>query len=141
MRKWQLELRDKTIIEIPPHLVASVRKRMTAKEPLNLKSRVVPFSQIEKFYETEEEDTRLLAEASQAFDEPVITEDGAMTYMWVKKTVPSERWNTHYLKIPAYRLLEQLGGSTVMAFRLPMHQLTNNVTPCTEYEVEKLELD
>lgn len=140
MHKWKLVLQDGTDIEIPPHSVEAVRKRIVAKEPINLRSRIVPYSQVKSFHETEEDDVQLLAEAASAFDEPEATDDGSLIYTWAKKTIPTDRWNSHYQKIPSYHRVEQLGGNSVIAFKLPLHQVSRQkLNICTDEEVRFLE--
>lgn len=138
--KWKLQLQDNTEIDIPPHLVESVRNKIVSKEPLNLRTRVVPFSQIQKFYQTEESDTPLLGDASHVFNEPVINDDGSIATAWVKKSVPSDKWSSHYAKMSHYCRLEELGGTSVIAFKLPLHQINQKrVNYCTDSEVKELE--
>lgn len=145
---WELVLKDGTKYEIPPKAVELVRKKMTAKEPINMRSAVIPFSEVKDFRQTEKRADLppLIDDVARAFNEPQYTErvEHGIKYTgvkaaWVKKRVTQERWNNYYSKTMDKRIGEE-DGMVVIAFVLPIHSIDfNEVQYCTQEEVEKLD--
>lgn len=144
---WELILKDGDVIEIPPAGAPVVQKRMGNKDPINLRTRTIPFSEIKAFQQTSKPFGQpLLEAAAQAFDEPMEFEvDGllgketVLEGKWVKKRVTNSEYTNHYSKIPAYRSLGSEGGMAVVAFMLPIHQIDlSEQSYCTDDEVKKL---
>lgn len=137
---WELVLRDGTKYDIPPAAVPVVKRRMEAHDPINLKTASIPYAQIEHFRITSKAfDTQpLLEAASQAFNEPIYTEDGSIQARWVKKLVTQREYSKAYTH--GYRRLGDENGMVVVAWRQPLHSIDNSVTQdCDEGEVQKLE--
>jgi hypothetical protein len=83
----------------------------------------------------------LLEAAAQAFDEPLINDDGSMICRWVKKQVTNREYNKHYAAVPAYRKLTEQNGLVTVAFFLPIHEADlDKVDYCEDSEVRKLQL-
>lgn len=138
---WELITRDGSRFEVPPSAVPVVKRRMDNHDPINFKTASVPYAQIEHFRITDKvyTDQPLLDSVAQAFKEEQISETGDMQVRWVKKTVTQDKWNKYYSANPAYRLLAEEGGMSQIAFRVPVHQIDQQLTPyCTEEEVSKL---
>jgi hypothetical protein len=145
---WELVLKDGTRYEIPPSAVETVRDRMGAREPVNLKSAVIPYSEIGAFRKTNKAVSTqpLLEEAAQAFRQPITTEiemngklyDGVEA-RWVKKEVTSREWSRFYAP-SGYRQLDESGGMVTVAFRLPTHLIDQRLLMyCTAQEVAQLD--
>lgn len=139
---WELVTKDDSRYEIPPEAVEVVQRRMGNKDPINLSTATIPFSEIKHFRITDKAHTNqpLLEAAAQAFNEPIFNEDGSMVVRWVKKNVPNREYAKHYSHIPAYRRLGDDGNMVTVAFLLAVHDIdVNKVTDCTENEVRELE--
>lgn len=138
---WELVTKDDTVYQIPPAVVEVVQRRMGNKDPINLSTASIPFSEIKKFQQTDKPygQQPLLEAAAQAFREPVYNPDGSMASRWVKKNVPNQQYTKHYSHIPAYRSLGIENGMVVVAFRLPIHEINmEKVQYCTDNELTSL---
>ena len=138
---WKLELKDGSSLMVPPSGVAIVKRKMLAKEPIPTRSRIIPFSEIKDFQRTSQQQTqqKLLEDASRAFNEPVITENGVKS-RWVKKDVTSGEYERYYGKSSMYHYLASNDGLVTIAFVLPVHQIDfNRLSYCTPDEEKKLE--
>jgi hypothetical protein len=138
---WELIQFDGTRIEIPPSAVEVVNRRWSNGDPIITDSMTIPANQIKTFRKTNKlfGQQPLLEAAAQAFNEPVLNEDGSIGSRWVKKSVTQTQYNKHYSAISAYRHLGEEQGMVTVAFRLPIHQIDHsNVDDCTEAEVLRL---
>lgn len=137
---WELITKDDSVYEIPPQAVDVVKKRMNNHDPINLSSATIPFSEIKAFRASEKPftTTPLLEAASQAFNEPMLNDDGSIVGKWVKKTVPNRLYTKHHAHVPSYKFLNNDGGMTEIAFFLPVHEINHTLTECTESEVRQL---
>lgn len=137
---WELIQHDGTRLEIPPNGVDVIKRRMEQGQVIHTAhSGSIPANQIKTFRPTEKPftDMALLESASQAFNEPVYTEDGILA-RWVKKQVPQSKWDKYYAPT-GYRKLHDMNGMVTVAFRLPVHQINQLVTPyCSSDEVKML---
>lgn len=138
---WELQLFDDTKIDIPPTAVEVIKRRMGTKEPINLKTQVIPTNQIKSFHITNRPfgQALLLDEVSQAFNEPQVNTDGSIVCKWVKRPVTNKMWDTHYSRIPAYRSLGSDGVMVTIAFKQPVHQIDVAIVQvCTDDEIKAL---
>lgn len=125
---WHLETWDKEIIKVKPDpkTVKYIQELMNKGEgSIMTPTRSIAVKSIKDFRLSDEPytDQKLLEEASQAFNEPVLNQSGNVESRFVKKSVPRRRWDNHYRFISAYRLLSQNEASIMIAFRLPVHQI------------------
>jgi len=137
---WELITKDGTCIEIPPSGIDVVKKRMGNHDPINTRTQVIPYAQIEHFRITSKPYSaqNLLEEVAQAFNDPIHNEDGSIVCRWVKKEVTQDRWNKYYSPL-GYKRIGGEGGITTVAMRLPVHLIDTNETPyCSDEEVHKL---
>ncbi len=138
---WELIQFDGTRLEIPPSMVDIIKKRMTDGQPINTRNMTIPVNQIKFFRITDKvfTDQVLLGEVAQAFNEPVLTEEGDIVCRWVKKTVTQTSWDKYYAP-HGYKKLADINGMITVALRLPLHQINQLATPyCTEEEIKLLE--
>lgn len=137
---WEIIQFDGTITHIPPDAVDVVKRRLENGQHIHTKTATIPSNQVKSFRQTERQyqDTKLIEEASMAFNEAVLTEEGVVC-RWVKKRVPRDRWDKYYSKIPSYRLLDGKDNMFEIAFQLPIHTVDlHKVSFCTENEINKL---
>lgn len=126
---------------IPPDKVQVVKKRWDNGDPIHLTTGSIPADRIKSFRisGTPFTATPLLEAAAQAFNEPILNEDGSIVCRWVKRNIPSDKWNRHFSSIPAYKRLGDSGGMVVMAYKLPIHEVDVHTTSyCTDDEVVRL---
>lgn len=138
---WELIQFDGTRIDVPPSLVDTIKRRMASGEPINTKTMSIPANQIKTFRRSEKRfgEQNLIESASRAFKEPMITQDNTIVSKWVKKEVTNARYDSYYSKQPSYKRLASEAEMTTIAFRLPIHTITEEVDECNEDEVLKLE--
>lgn len=139
---WQLTQKDGTTILIPPEAVERVQHWMSAKEPILLKSAVIPYSEVKGFEATSKaySNVPLLEEAAAAFKEPIFTEDGSMQARWVKKAVTQREYQNYFSKIPSYHKLDEDGARVWVAFLIAVHDIDHTrVDNCTDAESERLD--
>lgn len=137
---WQLTLKDGTVFDVPPTAVSVIQKRIKNREPINLKSRTVLYAEIQHFQKSERRfsSQRLLDSAAQAFREPLINEDESIVSRWVKKEVSNDRWQKYYAP-QGYKRLSGDSERTVIAFRLPVHQIdTAELSYCSDDDIKTL---
>lgn len=138
---WELTLKDGTKMLIAPQTVDKVKEKLANKDPLQMKNRVIPFSEIKDFQISEKRFTagqNLLDDVSKAFNEPQYGEGENILCYWVRKNVTQEKYNNHYAAIGGYKKIGDTMGMITIAFLLPVHQISDNVTKCSEDEVKKL---
>lgn len=147
---WEMELTTGEVIYVQPDAVRDVNHKMASKMPIPTPTRTIPFSLIRDFrvsdriYSTQK---ALEEGAAEAFNEPILyTVDSGYGYTeeviaakWVKKQVTTRKWDTAYSSSNAYRKLAEDSAYVTIAFRLPTHLITGNVTICTDSEVRQLE--
>lgn len=143
---WELKYgsyKDLKSVMIPPASVDQVKHRWDGGEPIHLTGRAsIPANQIREFEITDKLFTTqpLLESVAQAFNEPIVNEDGSVAARWVKKTVTQDKWNRMLSNIPGYRALDGDNGMMTIAFKLAIHDIDPTKTPyCTEEEVRQLE--
>lgn len=134
---WALTLKDKTSIDIPPAMVPVVKRKITNRESINMRTRAVLYAEIESFVKTSKVYTEqaLVEAASQAFREPLINEDGSIQAKWVKRSVTA----SDAARMPHYKRLPDEDGMIVVAYRLPTHQIGVECTPLTESEIAQVQ--
>lgn len=140
MYYWELILFDGTTTLIPPAASDLIKKRWDDGQPIHLSTGSVPANQIKSFKPTDKPftQTKLIEDVSQAFNEPLLNNDGSIVFRWVKKAVTREKYNKHYSNVPSYRFLNDDGMVTI-AFRLPVHMIEQTITPyCDEQEIKVL---
>ena len=137
---WELKTKDGASIQIPPSAVDIVKRRWDAGQPIHTTARTVPPRDIVSF----EKSTKILSEvplveaAAQAFNEPIVSENGIVA-RWVKKDVTQGEFNQFYSKNPAYRKLKNDAGLVVVAFKLPVHLCDESkVQYCTNDDIMSL---
>ena len=139
---WEILERDGTITKIPPDSVTVVQRRWTEGLPIHTETRSIPANQIQSFHVTADiyGGVPMLEAASQAFSEPMITDDGSVKWRWVKQVVTSNKWGKYYSLSPGYKLLRSDGGIVEMAFKKAIHDIDVNKTPyLTDEEVKAIE--
>lgn len=137
---WNLVLKDGSTIQIPPSLVAVIKRRIANREAINMRSRMVLYAEIERFEQTSRLFTArpLLEEVAQVFSEPMLTEDGDIQTRWVKKQVTPGEYAKKYTH--GYKRLPDEDGMVVVAFRKAIHDVDITTTPyLTETEVRQIE--
>ena len=138
---WELELKDGSVIPVKPDRVAWLRSKRTNKEIIQTKTRDVNPFDIVDFRMTSRpyQDNKLIAAAAQAFNEPVITDNGAIRSTWVKRQVTHREYTKHYSGISAYHRLYETDGLITVAFCLPWHAVDPaKVDYCTEDEIKTI---
>lgn len=146
---WELSLKDGTKIQIPPKYVQGIRTKLKNREPIDTTRRTILYAEVDSFEQTlktELGEQKLLEEAAQAFGEPLIrdrefadgTKDEAVSVKWVKKQVTQRDWDKYYSKGPGYQKLSWDAGIIVVAFRMPTHQINDEVQVCSDEELTKL---
>lgn len=137
---WELVEREGTVTKIPPDAVEVVKRRMEQGQPINLKTRSIPANQITSFHISEKpfSATPLIEQVAKAFNEPLINDEGEVQARWVKKLVPSNKWEKFYAP-SGYKFLGEENGMVWVAFILPSHLIDATATPyCTSEEIAKL---
>lgn len=136
---WELVQHDGTRLEIPPGKdVETIKKRMQDGQPINTRSMVVPVNQIKFFRMTDRPFSTqpLLDAAAQAFNEPVLNDDGSIAVKWVKLHATQSKWEKFYAPSPGYKQLPSENGMAVVAFKKPIHEIDVSITPyCSDEEV------
>lgn len=139
---WDLTLKDGRVVPIPPNAVATVRRKMTAKDPISTTDGVIPFSEIKGFDRTSRRkiEVPLLEEAAAAFNEPLFNDDKEVKARWVKKEVTALEYARFYGPSPGYRRLgTDPSGLVWVAFVLPVHKIDQSrVSICTPGEIKEL---
>lgn len=146
---WEIIERDDTVTKIPPDSVQVVQKRLGNGDPIHTRTRSIPASQVRSFRITGERYSvqPLLEAASQAFNEPILTENTGVNgtremvvkTRWVKIIVPMDKWYKYYSASPGYKMLGELNGMAELAISKPIHLIDVNKTPyCTDVEITKL---
>lgn len=137
---WEIITKDGEVIDISPAGAPIIQKRLTNKDPINLKNQTIPFSEIKAFRETTKPyGIPLLEGVAQAFRAPEFNENGEIAARWVKQRIPYREWAKHYSLVPGYKQLESDGSSVMIAFRKAMHEVNTAVTPyCTDQEIDML---
>lgn len=143
MNYWQLTLRDGEQVKVKPENVPLIKQKMDSGGNIHTATRSIPVDQIRGFAETDEqyvdskqlESGDLLEGAAQAFHEPMIEGDSIMV-KWVKKSVPMSLWTKHYSNVPAYKRIADDGNRVMVAFRLPVHQISSLVQECTPEDLK-----
>lgn len=136
---WELVQHDGTMLEIPPDKVDIIKRRMEQGQPINTTSMVIPVNQVKYFRRTSKpyNPQKLIEDVAQAFNEPVLSEDGTIQAKWVKKEVTQAEYLKYYTH--GYRKLSEDGGMVTIAFRLAIHDIDVNKTPyLTDEEVKYL---
>lgn len=139
---WELLTKEGVSIYIPPESVAKVNKHMADGTPIVTRSMTVPVDQVKAFRVTNKlySSQPLLDAAAQAFKEPVYNDDGSIVCRWVKKSVTSREYATHFSKIPSYHKLSDNGAHVWVAMLSPVHDIDlNRVEYCTEEENVRLD--
>lgn len=132
---WEIVERDGTTTRIPPDSVAVVQRRWTEGQPIHTRTRSIPANQIQSFRVTGERysSVPLIEAAAQAFNDPVQVKldsgEVAVKARWVKLVVPMERWGRYYSQSIGYKLLTEMNGMAVIAFRKAIHDIDPNKTP------------
>lgn len=138
---WFLILKDGEQIRVKPDNVERVKTSMADGSVIDTPTRMIPINEIRSFFESDvvyTGDQKLLEDVARAFNTPMSTDNGIQVE-WVKKKVPTRKWNSHYSSIPAYRHLAEDSSYVTMAFRLPTHQIDYAlVEACTVDELKKL---
>ena len=138
---WDLKLKDGTSIQIAPSKAEIVKTQMKSRGTISTQQREILFSEIESFMMSSNRympEQNALSAVAQAFNEPIMTEDGIKS-AWVKKDVTRTNYDKHYSKVESYKTLNQ-GSMVTIAFRMPIHLIdTNKLDYCNEYEVRSLE--
>jgi hypothetical protein len=144
---WHIELYSGEIIKVRPdhQKIRLIQEKISKQEgSITTPTRSIIIKDIKDFRLSDEphNQQKLLEGAAQAFKEPMFNDDGSIQARLVKKSVPIRRWNTHYQKIPSYRLLEDDGSFVKMAFVLPVHQIDHQIvqelTPDEEFRLAKI---
>lgn len=138
---WELIQFDGTRIDIPPEHVETIKRRMASGEPINTKTMSIPANQIKTFRRSEKRygEQKILEAVAQAFKEPMINKDQSVSSKWVKKEITNAKYDSYYAKQPSYRKLSSESEMTTIAFKLPVHLITDEVEECNNDEVLKLE--
>lgn len=140
---WEIIRKDEPPVYIPPDKVEQVNKLWKAKEPIPTTNETVqPYTIIafrisaKRYFRTP-----LLEEAAQAFNSPVLTDEGIQA-RWVKRLVPRRMYDKHYGSIPGYHMLSEQNGLVFVAYRLPVHLINlGEVEYCSQHEIERLTTD
>lgn len=140
---WQLtygDYKDLQSVKIPPASVETIKRRWSAGDVIHLSTGSIPANQVRSFEITDKQFNAvpLLEAASQAFNEPVVTDEGIGT-RWVKKPVTQAKWDKYYSASPGYKYLDQMNNMVMVAFKVATHDVDVTKTPyCNESEVQQL---
>ena len=138
---WELITKEGARLEIRPDQVDKIRKqRAEGVVKTNTLGDIASY-QIQHFRPTSKiyNPQPLLEDAAQAFNEPVVREDGSILCRWVKKPVTYAEWAKHHGALPGYRKLKDAGGMMMVAFLLPVHvKLEDNVSIMSVDEIKSL---
>jgi hypothetical protein len=138
---WELLRKDGTRVEIAPSVVPTIQKLMDKHAPIHTKfSGTILYAEIASFRPTDKpfRTQNALEEASRAFNEPLFTDEGVLS-RWVKKEVPSAKWEKVYAP-NGYARLGESSGYVTIAWRLPAHLVDlSKYNYCNESEIKSLE--
>jgi hypothetical protein len=139
---WQLELWSGDKIPVNPQNAEKIQDIITKGGFIKTPNMTINVKDIKSFNKTERPyiDQKLIGDAARAFNDPVLTEDGSVKSKWVSKNVTSLSWEKFYSR-GSYRLLENNGQAVAVAFKLPIHLITDRVTELTDQEIERYHLD
>lgn len=139
---WEIITREGDKITIPPSGVEIVKRRWDAGQPIHTTHRTISAGQIKSFEKTSRltrPNQLLLEGASQAFNEPLINEDGSIQAKWVKRRITPQEWEKYYAP-SGYRRLADDEGMVVIAFKLAIHDIdSERVDYCSPQEIRKLQ--
>lgn len=135
MKKHFIELKSGAIIPVRDENVDLVNKHIEERKPIITKNNgtIMPFDIVD-FSERED----VIEDASRAFGTPVYREvDGVMAVVAkpVKKFVTHREYASKYL---AYQKIDNDDGGVWVAWRQPVHQITDEMVACTPEEAKKL---
>lgn len=139
---WNLVLRDGRTVVIPPKSVSLVKQRMDSRQPIHTTNGSIPFAQIESFDRSSRRltDVKLVEGVAQAFNEPLVTEDGEVKARWVKKEVSRTEYDKRMSKSTFYHFLGEEGGMVTVGFLLPVHRFDKyTMQYCDSNEEQRLE--
>lgn len=142
---WELIQRDGTRTEVPPAFAETITKRIANKQPIILKTAVIPSDQVQQFRITDKPFTtqKLLEDVSQAFKEPMLetkNEEEFIICRWVKRKVSSDKWNKYYSQSPGYYKIADDNGMVMLGVFLPVHQIDQTIFEyCSKQEEDMLE--
>ncbi len=137
---WELVRKDGSIVYITPNLVQKVQAKMDARAPIHTKNNgTILYHEIQYFRPSDKlVQTTLLEEVAQAFKEPIFT-DGGIASKWVKKDVPTTKWEKIYAP-NGYARLREADGYVTVAWRLATHDVDlSKHSYCTSEEITALE--
>lgn len=92
------------------------------------------------YFWSTDKDQFIADQAARAFGTPILKENGNIECRWVKKSVSDGRYEKYFSHLPGYHRLSDMGGQTMIAFRLAAHEVDlNAVENCTSDEIRRLE--
>lgn len=138
---WRLELRDGRVIDIPPRYVDLVKRKMDSRQPIHTNDGSIPFAQVVSFNRSSKEftDRTLMAGVAQAFNEPLVTDEGEVKAMWAKKRMSRNEYEKQ-AKGSTYRKIGEEDSFVIVAFVIPVHRFDKSyMEECTDAEIRLLE--
>lgn len=145
-RFWHLELYSGEIIKVRPDAqkITYIQNLIARQEgAITTPTRSIVVKDIKDFRLSDEvySDQKLIENAAQLFNEPILTPEGGIESTWVKKSVPRRRWDTFYRFNPSYKILRDEESTMVIAFVIPTHQKdlnTQNLTYQEEQQIQRI---
>lgn len=160
---WDLVKWDGEVIPVRPAMVDTIKKKLATGEGFIMtKTRSIAVKDIKDFVQTDRVYTeqKLLEAGARAFNEPIIVDQGSLTWQtdgpphgksrsatvhyeavqarWVKKVVTRRRWDNYY-SAGSYKKLSEEENQVVVAFKLPVHEIDPQlVEECTPSEISRL---
>lgn len=148
---WEIELYSGETIQVKPENAKAVQTKIASQSgAITTPTRSIIVKDIKDFRITDKiyTDKKLLEDANRAFKEPqysIIKENGreyeAVKARWVKKSVPTRRWDTYFRLHAGYKKLSERDGYVTMAFVVPLHNIdydeVQNLTPDEERQLSR----
>lgn len=147
MNYWTISLWNKEEIQVRPDNVDYIKQKLKEGEGhIVTKTRTIAVKDIRVFEESDKPvikvanlvESGLKEQAAQAFNEPMLSETGAVLCRAVKKRVTRRKFDTHYSQI-GYTSLDEDDSHVWAAWWQPIHQIDEtHMTVCSEAESKKV---
>jgi len=126
MNYWNIIKWDKEVVKIKPEYVDIIKAKLESGGGfIETPGATISVKDIKEFSESSEPytDQKLIEDASRAFNEPVINEDGSVQARWVKKSVSRRQYEKFYQYSPGYRKIGEADSHVMVAWKQPTHQI------------------
>lgn len=138
---WHLIKWDNEIILVKPQNAEYVQSLLSKGDGfIRTPDRSIAVKDIKDFVVSGESytDQKVIDGALQAFNNPVINEDGSIKSVWVKRGVSQREFEKKF-SYGSYKILSSLNGYIMMAYKIPIHLMNNEVVEeCSPQEVLRM---